>query len=176
VALAAALACAPAPAAAQDAGCDHVASAANAASEAALRDAVRCVVNARRAQHGLPALRASGRLTAAADRHSADMVRRRYFEHVSPDGHTLRERVARTGYLEGALDWAIGEDIGWGKGELGTPAAIVRAWMDSPPHRAVILSRRFREVGVGIARGIPLDGFAGAATGATYVLNAGMVR
>jgi uncharacterized protein YkwD len=48
--------------------------------------------------------------------------------------------------------------------------------MNSPPHRAVILGRSFREVGVGIARGIPVDGVAGAATGATYVLDAGMAR
>jgi uncharacterized protein YkwD len=173
---AAALVAAPTPAAAQDAACPHTTTTAGGASEATLRDAVQCLVNTTRAQHGLPALRASGRLIAAAERHSADMVRRRYFEHVSPDGRTVADRVQRTGYLSGVGDWALGEDIGWGTGELGSPAAIVQAWMNSPPHRAVILGRRFREAGVGIARGIPVEGVAGAETGATFVLDAGMAH
>jgi uncharacterized protein YkwD len=169
-----ALGAGPATAAAQDEACSQAATTAN-ASEATVRDAVRCLVNAQRAQHGLAALRPSGRLTAAAERHSADMVRRGYFEHVTPGGQTVADRIRHTGYFSGADDWAVGEDIGWGTGELGSPAAIVQAWMNSPPHRAVILSRRFREVGVGIARGVPVD-VAGAQGGATFVLDAGMAR
>lgn len=171
--LAAAVLAAPAPAAAQGAACSHTTLTAAAASEDSLRDAVRCLVNATRDQHGLSALRESGRLTAAAERHSADMVRRRFFEHDTPDGRSVTDRVRQTGYLSGARDWALGEDIGWGTAQLGTPAAIVEAWMNSPPHRAVILSRRFHEAGVGVARGVPADGVAGAETGATYVLDAG---
>jgi uncharacterized protein YkwD len=101
------------------------------------------------------------------------MVQRRYFGHVSPDGHDVTDRVRRTGYLAGGGDWVLGEDIGWGTAELGTPAAIVQSWMSSPPHRAIVLSRRFHEVGVGIARGVPVNGAGGAETGATYVLDAG---
>jgi uncharacterized protein YkwD len=177
---AAALVAVPAPAPAQDAACSHTTTTTTtttgAWSEANMRDAVRCLVNATRGQNGLPVLRASERLTAAAERHSADMVRRRYFEHVSPDGRTVADRVKETGYLSGAGDWALGEDIGWGTGSLGTPAAIVQAWMNSASHRAVILSRRYHEAGVGIARGLPVSGVAGAATGATFVLDAGMAR
>jgi uncharacterized protein YkwD len=101
------------------------------------------------------------------------MVHRRYFAHVTPDGQTLTARVRRTGYLTGTGDWALGEDMAWGTGERGSPAAIVRSWMESPPHRAVILGRPFREAGVGIARGVPAEGVAGADTGATFVLDAG---
>jgi uncharacterized protein YkwD len=173
---AAALVAVPALAPAQDAACSHTTTTTGASSEATVRDAVRCLVNATRAQNGLPVLRVSERLTAAAERHSADMVRRRYFEHVSPDGRTVADRVKETGYLSGAGDWALGEDIGWGTGSLGTPAAIVQAWMNSASHRAVILSRRYHEAGVGIARGLPVSGVAGAATGATFVLDAGMAR
>jgi uncharacterized protein YkwD len=149
------VAAAPGSAAAQDAGCSYTATAASAASEAILRDAVRCVVNATRAQHGLPALQRSERLAAAAERHSADMVRDRYFAHVSPGGRSVADRVRHTGYLSGAGDWTLGEDIGWGTGALGTPAAIVQGWMNSPGHRAVMLGRRYHEVGVGVARGVP---------------------
>jgi uncharacterized protein YkwD len=165
-AVAAALVAVAAPAAAHGA-CAN--SSTRGASTEQVREAVRCLVNAERAQDGLPALQASERLQSAAARHSADMVQRHFFQHVSPEGRTLTDRVKRTGYLGGADEWALGENIGWGTGSLGTPAAIVRGWMNSPPHRAVILSRRFREAGVGVARGVP----AGAGDGATFTLDAG---
>jgi uncharacterized protein YkwD len=169
-AAAAALVAATGPAVAH--GSADTATAASAASAAQVRDAVRRLVNAQRAQHGLRALRTSRHLAAAARRHSRDMVRRNYFEHVSPDGRTVADRVKRTGYLRGSRNWALGEDIGWGTGSLATPAAIVQGWMNSPPHRAVILGRRYREAGVGIAPGTP----TGAGGGATFTLDVGMAR
>jgi len=45
----------------------------------------------------------------------------------------------------------VGEDIAWGTGLLSSPVAIVDSWMKSPPHRAVILTPQFREIGVGTA-------------------------
>jgi uncharacterized protein YkwD len=47
----------------------------------------------------------------------------------------------------------VGENIARGEGGRGTPVAIVRAWMHSPPHRAEILSGRLRDVGVGVVWG-----------------------
>jgi uncharacterized protein YkwD len=175
VATVAVLCAAPAPAVGQGTGCEHTATAASVARADQVRGAVRCLVNSTRAQHGLPPLRESGRLLVAARRHSRDMVRRRYFEHVSPDGATVTDRVKRTGYLSGASDWALGEDIGWGTGMLASPAAIVQAWMNSPPHRAVILNGRYRQVGVGITRGVPVADAAGG-DGATFVLDVGVAR
>ena len=64
----------------------------------------------------------------------------------------------------------LGEDIGWGTYELATPAAIVRAWMESPPHRSIILNRRFREIGVGVAIGTPTDR---TEAGAVYTIDVG---
>ena len=55
----------------------------------------------------------------------------------------------------GLTRWAYGENIAWGADWRGSPAAIVEAWMDSPPHRANILNRSFREVGVGFDTGTP---------------------
>ena len=116
-------------------------------------------------------MRASGDLRRAAKLHATDMVRRRYFAHVSPEGGTMAQRVKRSGYLSGARRWALGENIGWGSGSAASAASIVNAWMNSPGHRAVILDRRFGEVGLGIARGVPSGG-----SGATFVLDAGMAR
>ena len=41
------------------------------------------------------------------------------------------------------------------------PSWVMRAWMHSPPHRHNILSRQFRDVGIGVARGVPVRGFRG---------------
>jgi uncharacterized protein YkwD len=130
--------------------------------------AVRCEVNAIRVANGLPPVGTTKALRVAAARHSKDMVRRHYFAHVSPSGQTVTARVRRAGYLDGARRYRLGENIGWGSGSLGTPAAIVQAWMNSPPHRAIILTADFRDVGVGIAAGAPQGG-----DGRTYTLDVG---
>lgn len=168
--LAAALCALPASAGAQGTGCSFTRSAASAEPEPNVRSALRCLVNATRAQHGLRALRSSARLNRAADAHSADMVARGYFAHVTPEGRSVTDRVRATGYLGGSSDWALGEDIGWGTGSASTPASIFQAFMNSPPHRRVILSRAYREVGVGVAPGVPA---AGEGSGATFVLDFG---
>jgi uncharacterized protein YkwD len=165
-----ALCATPSAAAAQGTGCSFTRSAATAEPEPNVRTALRCLVNATRQQHGLRVLRSSARLNLAADRHSADMVARGYFAHVTPDGRSVVDRVRATGYLSGARDWAVGEDIGWGTGTSSTPASIFRAFMNSPPHRRIILSREFHEIGVGVSAGVPV---AGEGSGATFVLDFG---
>jgi uncharacterized protein YkwD len=123
-----------------------------------------CLVNAERRAHALPPLVASNRLRRAAARHGRDMVARRYFAHVSPGGGDVRRRVARTGYLRDSSAWMLGENIAWGAGERATPRAIVAAWMASPGHRANILRRSFREIGIAVVAGAPLASFDDAAT------------
>jgi uncharacterized protein YkwD len=162
----------PGGAAAQT-GCEHTATAAAAQPEGQVRVALRCLINATRASHGLSAVHADGALTTAAERHGADMVARHYFAHVSPEGRSVGDRVRATGYLHGSGDWALGEDIGWGTGPESSPASMFQAWMNSPPHRRVILGRAFRDLGIGIVRGVPVPS---ALAGATFVLDFGEVR
>ena len=83
------------------------------------------------------------------------MVVRGYFSHVDPGGASSVDRVRRTGYLSGARTWTCGENIGWGDGPTSTPRNMMRAWMASAPHRANILTRGFREVGLGGVPGRP---------------------
>jgi uncharacterized protein YkwD len=166
--------CGPTPsmAAAQGTGCGFTRLAATAAPETNVRTALRCLVNTTREQHGLPPLRPDERLRAAADSHSADMVARGYFAHVTPEGKSVADRVRRSGYLGRARKWAVGEDIGWGTSTLSSAAAIFDAWMHSPPHRRVILDRHFRQIGIGVALGVPVPG---QGDGATFVLDVGEV-
>lgn len=122
--------------------------------------AVRCLVNAERERRGLARLRPNRALTAAAGRHARDMVRRGFFDHRSPDGSTPATRARRAGYPSPS----VAETIAWGTGFLGTPAATVKAWMASAPHRRILVDRRVRDIGVGVALGTPRTTAAGGAT------------
>jgi uncharacterized protein YkwD len=119
------------------------------------RHAVRCLINRYRVQNGLWRLHRNPRLQRAATRQSRDMVRRHYFDHVSPQGSTIVTRARRARYIRPGMGWSIGENIGWAPAALKQPAAMVRGWMASPPHAANILSPAFRDVGIGVAMGTP---------------------
>lgn len=137
-----------------------------------VRAAVLCLHNRERAAHGLPALRENAKLRRAADGHSANMVAAQFFDHASPSGGDMVDRILRTGYARDQ-GWSLGENIAWGTGSLATAAGIQRAWMHSPDHRANILRRQFREIGIGIAIGAPVSD-AGDIDGATYTADFGL--
>lgn len=130
-----------------------------AVSERAYARAVECLVNGQRAAAGLSGVAHDRHLARAASGFSTAMVRQGFFDHVSPHGSTLGGRARAAGFHGGTL----GEAIGWGAGARGTPVAIVEMWMNSPPHRAILLGAQFHRVGLGVAMGAP-NGFAQAVT------------
>src|SRR4051812_26344976 len=142
-----------------------VAATANAVpARGALRSASRetlCLLNRERAKHGLRPLRLNKRLSRASARHSRQMVHKRYFQHGN-----FVARILNVRYVSRRQAWSLAENIAWGTGSLSTPAQTVRAWMHSPGHRANILNRRFRDIGIGIALGAPaaVHASSGAAT------------
>src|SRR5688500_18386166 len=139
---------------------------------AAVRDAVLCLHNEIRARHDLPLLRENLRLRRAAAGHSEDMVSRRYFEHTAPGGVTMVDRILRARYARNDQSWAFGENLAWGTGRLATPRGVMQAWMESPGHRANVLRRSYRELGIGVVTGIP----SGGGNGATYTADFGVRR
>jgi uncharacterized protein YkwD len=134
-------------------------------------DAVLCLINVERGQRGLAPVATSTMLGRAASSHSSDMVRRKYFSHVTPSGQDMRRRVARTGYLRGSRCPVLGETIAWGSDTYSSPSELVKELMLSPPHRRIVLDPRYRDVGVGLALGAPMDGMG--AQGSTLSLNFG---
>jgi uncharacterized protein YkwD len=153
------------------AACPGAATVPTAATVGRARRAAICLVNRERRLHRLHGLRTNRSLQRSAESYAREMVRESFFAHVSPTGATLDERIRReTSYLARAMGWKIGENIAWGTGRRATPADIVHAWMHSPPHRRNILDPAFREIGMGIAIGAPVDLGAGypAATYANH--------
>lgn len=130
-----------------------------------IRKATLCLVNKQRAKRHLKPFVAQPTLGGVANRFAAELVAEHFFDHTSPTGTTMLERIKGTSYLKGAVSrWWVGENIAYGTGSLATPKAIVNAWMHSAGHRANILDSHFREIGLGVALGSP-DG----PDGATYV-------
>lgn len=129
--------------------------------------AVVLAVNAQRAAHGLPPVRANRSLAAFARAHSARMVARRRFSHDD-----FGRRIRRSSWARRRASWAAAETLGWGTGRRGTPAGVVLAWMRSPKHRLVILNPRFRVVGVGQVKGVPVRHARGR-NGRTYTADFG---
>ena len=117
-------------------------------------------INKVRANHGLHPIVISTRLHLAARRHSHDMLWRGYFAHTSPTGSTMTDRILRTGYVSG-YNWIAGETLAWGWGTQAGPRATVRAWLHSPEHRAIVLSPRYKTVGIARSCGRFL-GYSGA--------------
>jgi uncharacterized protein YkwD len=112
------------------------------------------LVNHARTSRGLHAVRSYEALHKAARAHAGDMLRRDYFAHSSLSGLTVSTRARRAGYcVNGWSSWSVGEVIAWGSGARGTPQAIFKAWMRSSGHRKVILTKRWRDVGIGCSRG-----------------------
>jgi uncharacterized protein YkwD len=103
-----------------------------------------------------------GPLDRAALLHSRDMIVRDYFSHSSLAGASIATRARSAGYsTSGCSRWTVGEVIAWGSSSRGTPRSIFKSWMRSSTHRRVILTKRWRDVGIGCARGT-YRGFSGA--------------
>ena len=141
-----------APAAAQ--GCRNANAQSTKISKAAANRAVFCLVNAQRARHGLPPLRANRRLARVARIHARDIVRYQFIGHDSPAHGSLLQRVQRSGYGRNRR-LTFGEILGAGRGRWSTPRSIVREWMKRHIHRKAILYPSFRAMGVGASVGMP---------------------
>lgn len=141
-----------------------------AADVAVAATAVVCDVNAIRAKHGLGAVRWNWRLWFGAQRMAGEVVERRFFGHVTPDGRNLIDRARAAGYIPPGPSWSLGENLAWGYGALSSPLSVVMGWMNSPSHRKNVLDPAFDEIGIGVVPGSPI---AGKSEGMVYVANFG---
>ncbi|MFC7340549.1 CAP domain-containing protein [Saccharopolyspora griseoalba] len=104
---------------------------------------VLSLVNVTRADAGCEPLRLDHRLNRAASAHSADMSRRGYFSHTTPEGVTFGERIRRAGYPKpGAENIARGQT---------SARQVVDDWLASSGHRENIVNCELRAVGIGVS-------------------------
>jgi len=97
-------------------------------------------VNSFRAAHGVKKVHLSRSLEDSASRYSRHMMRSGYFGHASRIHASRRYRT-------------LGEIIEIHRGLRARVSTAFHAWVNSPPHRSVMLMSQFRFAGAGFASG-----------------------
>lgn len=106
-------------------------------------------IDRHRADYGLRSLRPSRALARAADFHSREMLAANYFAHSSRNGASFATRIHRFTRAR-----RVGETLAYITGCRYKPVhRVVSMWMHSPMHRAILLSRGFSRVGIGLRQG-----------------------
>lgn len=103
------------------------------------------LVNQERAKRGLGVLQSDNRLQEIARAHSQDMLNQGYFSHYSPDGKDVGDRLSGDSifYLLAGENLALAPNV----------SIAHRGLMESPGHKAIILTRQFGKIGVGVVDG-----------------------
>jgi uncharacterized protein YkwD len=103
------------------------------------------LTNKARAKEKLAPLKPNEVLFQIARAHSANMARQQKMEHVLDDKNPS-DRAKAAGYKYSFIGENIAAGDGWSLDD------VFQVWMDSEPHKKNILSKDFKEIGVGIAR------------------------
>ena len=109
-------------------------------------ESVTAMMNAYRAEAGLPPLRLDAKLTRAADARMQDMIDGEWWDHESPEGASPFLSLAAVDY-----DYAFAaENLAAGYETVGV---LVEAWMESPGHRENIMGVQYAECGIAMIEG-----------------------
>lgn len=107
--------------------------------------------NEERRAAGLDPLATNGSLAALAGNHSEDMYARGYVGHVDPDGVDVSARYDRAGLsCHGGENVYYSPQGGLATSERALADHVVRAFLNSPPHRETLMEERFTAQGVGV--------------------------
>jgi uncharacterized protein YkwD len=118
------------------------------ASLSAAETAMVASLNADRTALGLVPVRVDARLMDIARARSDDMATRHYFSHTQPDGRNVFDIISAQ-----HITWFnAGEIIAWNTNSMdSTVSGANHQWMDSPSHKAIVISKDYNYVGVGLA-------------------------
>ena len=111
------------------------------------------LVNDARSKQDLSSLQFEAELNEAAQAHAEDMLKRQFYDHVSPEGDTVMDRYIAAGGSQYRL---VAENIARCRGcRVPADETAVRdlhqGWMNSPEHRENILAEGLSGYGFGIA-------------------------
>jgi uncharacterized protein YkwD len=139
-------------------------------SNLALMDAaIVCLIDRERAHYQLPALTPNRDLQGIASSLSREMAASGDFADDSLTGETPWQRINASPYAWGARTLYAAQNIGWGTDGLATPTGVVNEWMHSAPHRHIILTGNYRNIGAGVAPIAP-SSLTDEKPGATYTV------
>lgn len=104
------------------------------------------LLNQKRQENSLHGLSLNPELSAAALNKANDMIANNYWAHNSPEGKTPWAFIKEAGYTY----VYAGENLARG---FTTSSDVTNAWMDSPSHKANMLSSNYTEVGFAVITG-----------------------
>lgn len=105
------------------------------------------LINTERTQRNLTSLIAHSSLAAAASQKAQDMIDRDYFAHIDPDGNYVWGKIVAAGYTPYRI---LGENLAL---DFSTSEGMIKAWLDSPTHRANLLHTEFVNQGLSAVYG-----------------------
>lgn len=114
-----------------------------------LADQVLQLVNLERAaaEEELAPVVVNATLSKIASGYACRMIESGFFGHMDPiTGHGPGERAVAAKYSY----YSVGENLAAG---ATSAAEVMRLWMESPPHQAIILDPKWREVGIAVREG-----------------------
>lgn len=103
-------------------------------------------VNRERVSRGLLPLRPHQALTQSAYSHANDMLARKYFDHISPEGTGFAFRCSQNRYF----GIPVAENLYFASFQVEAEP-VVADWMGSSGHRKNVLSPEATEIGLGMA-------------------------
>ena len=115
----------------------------------ALEREIAAAINALRRRHSLRPLAIAAPLARAGDAHARVLARAGLFTHDWPDGRPLARWMPAFYPQRGYRRWTVGENLLWSTVDV-TPEAAVSLWLASPPHRRLLLTGTWRQIGIGV--------------------------
>lgn len=113
--------------------------------------AVLCLIDYARAARGLGPLARSPLLASSAAIKADDIVRCDDFSHTAC-GRSVNAPFEDSGYVNAGVTWDVGENLAYGKDLLGSPRAIMRAWLESDGHRENLFTAYWADQGVAMRK------------------------
>jgi uncharacterized protein YkwD len=108
-------------------------------------------VDSTRQARGFRPLHWNSELAAVAMKHSTEMVVFGFFSHSSQGGISVTARLKAAYKPRGRGPWEVGENLFYAIPNA-TAKDVIRAWLESPPHRANLLNSNWRDLGISVVR------------------------
>jgi uncharacterized protein YkwD len=138
--------------------CPNATAAPSEATLKELRHSITCLINEKRRRHGLRRVDPNHKLRTGAQAHTDVMLAQDCFLHTCTDEPPLGRRIRNTGYNDGARAFQFAEDLGY----ESTPKQMINRWMKASFDSHNILNGKFRDIGVGVGYGAPVEGVSDA--------------
>ena len=105
----------------------------------------------------VPLLKWNNYLENSASHHAKDMYKKKYFNHVSLSGKTVKQRVEDSGYTSvGMRSFAVGENIAFGQKSIED---VMKSWLKSDEHCKNMMNKNYSEVGVAVVNSYWVQNF-----------------